>query len=202
MGGAHLNSVAPSAISSAANVKIVRARFDADLESLDSPVAAAGARRTRRVHDVNARLRIHGASRMKQGDGFVFGFMRARCEPRARSASASALRKLCHRSLDGSGSSACASSGAPIAASSGNAARRSFFRSDANSQPLGTRKHLNPKTPASQSGLSSRDISRHYATPEADVDRKLACRCGQFLAKGASGGGCRNAVERHLDRSS
>src|SRR5277367_1906146 len=59
----------------------------------------------------------------------------------------------------GPGNSACASKGAPSAASFGNATRKSASVTCANSStPLGTRKHLNPKTPASHSAGSSSEF--------------------------------------------
>src|SRR5260370_7794568 len=56
----------------------------------------------------------------------------------------------------GPGNSACARSVAPITRNSGNAAGRSDSVTCANSStPLGTRKHLKPKTPASHSAHNS-----------------------------------------------
>ena len=68
------------------------------------------------------------------------------------------------------------------------------------STPEGSRKHLNPKTPASCSGCQVVDVAGDRAAPEPDVDVALT---GRGLALDLQGGGVdggRDAVERHVEQ--
>ena len=99
----------------------------------------------------------------------------------------------------GPGSSACTSSGRPSRAISGMARRRSASVTCGNSStPEGTRKHLNPRTPAAAMGSSSCDVAGHDAAPELDRDFAAPGGGPALRLQGGDRRRRRDRVERHV----
>ena len=157
------------------------------------------------MHDVRANA-VLAAQPDEEGDRLVFRRRRARGEiggvRRGSARRAGGDAAVAAAASSGPGSSACTSSVAPIRASVGSATPRDrASRHGANSStPEGTRKHLNPSTPASSERCEVAARCPEPRLPRIQRRRSTAPPPrARFASSAATVGGRRNAVERHVD---
>ena len=153
------------------------------------------------MHDVNARLKFTREPEQKR-DRFVLGFVRARREPRCvtlRGCAFWQLARLLLRSGQAARRARATERGGPLIRGAPRADRPRSPRRTRRHRS-GTRKHLNPNTPASHSGASSAIFPGTTPPQKPMSTESFPAAAASFSRNTRHGRRRRNAVERHLDQ--